>query len=445
MMPLPPSARIGFARERISLRSAYGAGHFAKSLAWSFPELLLPYYANMRLGLSAGDTGLLIFVSATQGAATDIGAAYLLRQAEGYLNRVLIIQFLTGLVTAGALLIVFSPVRVADASFLYLIAALTLFRTAYAFYDVSQNALVSLLPEDEDDAHRYIVLRQTLSGLARLVVAGLAFLLVGNNAPAGGREIVAAVAMAVLIVVTAGWILRWKSSARPATTPTPKRKLSTPVGLTRLLLAGAALAGPEAMALRMVPFVEGRGPDDHTGAALLFVLVFGTVIGPLALPRPGKEAMRSALAFTALSVLAAVVFFATTRWLGIALIACFAHGVGMGGMLALFWREMSMAIRNHADRTGVRTDMIAFALLTATIKLSGAVSGAGLGLLLNGFKAGAPTAMLGLAGIIAVGGLIFLLALAPSLRINGARQRYCNGGPRSGLRRATPPPGSRTT
>jgi Na+/melibiose symporter-like transporter len=444
MVSLFPRARIGSAKGRIALRSAFGAGHFAKSLAWSFTDLLFAYYANMRLGFSAGDTGLLIFLSAALGATVDIGAAYLLRRAEGDLKRVLIVQCLAGLVTAVTLLVVFSPRRALDTSFVLLIAALGLFRTAYAFYDVSQNALVSLLPCDDKDAHHYAILRQTLSGLARLAVTGLAFLLVGDGALTGGREVMVAGAMAVLIVITASWILRWKNSLSPIETAPPQRGISLPAGLARLLVAGAALAGPEAMALRVAPFVDGRGLGDQAGAVLLFALVLGTVIGPLMLPRSGRLMMRSALGFTALAVVSAALLFAGTRWGPITLIAGFAHGVGMGGMMALFWREMSAAIRDHAERTGVRADMITFALLTTTIKLSGAVSGAGLGLLLDGFKAGAPATMVGLAGIIAVGGVVFLLAMAPIARI-GAHFSYRGDAPSSGLRRATPPPGNRTT
>ena len=417
------------------MRSAYGAGHFSKSFARSFTDLLLAYYANVRLGLSAGDTGLLIFLSAAQGAVADVGAASLMRRAEGDLGRILAIQFFAGLAAAAALLVVFGPAHGGDASFVFLALALVLFRTLFAFYDVAQNALVSLLPQDAEEAHHYAVLRQTLSGVARLAVAGLAFLLVGNDAPIGGREIVAAGVIAVLIAASAGWILRWRGALPVVIAPAGLRR-SMPAGLAKLLVAGAALAGPEAMAMRLAPFVEGRGADEPVGAALLFALVLGSVIGPLGLPRPDRGVMRPALIFTMLAVLAAAVFLAGPHAGVFALAACLLHGVGIGGMMALFWREMGAAIRDHALRTGVRTDIITFALLTATIKLSAALSGVGLAFLLDGFKAAEPTAMAAVAAIIAVGGLVFLLAMAP---------RYGFGISSTGSRRATPPPGSRTT
>ncbi|MDO6416289.1 MFS transporter [Sphingomonas sp. BIUV-7] len=422
------------------MRSAYGAGHFAKSLAWSLTDLLIAYYANMRLGLSAADTGLLIALSTVQGAAIDVGAAYLLRRAEGLLSHILVIQFVAGLATAAMLLLLFRP----GESFAALLVTLGGFRIAYAFYDVSQNALVSLLPEDEAEADLYVVIRQTLSGLARLAVAGLAFLLLGRHALAIGRESIVAGAIGLSIAATAGWMLRWKNSPDATGTPAPARTRSTPVGLARLLLAGAALAGPEAMAMRMVPFVEGDDLGGASGAGLLFALVLGTAIGPLMLRRAQGEPRRPAMAFTALAVAAAIAFLAGSRTGPAALWACFAHGVGIGGMMTLFWREMSVAIRSHARRTGERTDMFAFALLTATIKLSGALCGGALALLLDGFKAGAPAAMAALAIIIAAGGLVFLLAMAPGYR-NDARSAARAGSGNEGFRRATPPPRSRTT
>jgi hypothetical protein len=238
-------------------------------------------------------------------------------------------------------------------------------------------------------------------------------------------------------------MLRWKGAGSQIAAPLSSRTLPTPAGLPRLPLAGATLEGPLAMTVRVAPFVQPRGIAAFAGAAPLFALVLGTVVGPLALPRPGGDSGRAALGFTALAVLAAALFLADTRSGLFALAACFAHGVALGGLLALFWRAMSAAIRDHARRTGVNTDIAAFALLTATVKLSSAVFGVVLGLSLDGFKAGSPTALIGLAAVIAAGGAGFLWAMSPG---QGRRPRVHRGGAaNTGSGRATPPSGSRTT
>lgn len=400
----------------VLLRSMFGAGHFAKSLAWNFTDLLLAYYVHVRVGLGAQDTGLLLFCSMTLGAALDVGVAFLLRHAEGSARRILTIQFAAGLATAGTLLVVFfSPALARAYPVTYLAAALGLFRLVYAVYDVAQNALVSLLPDDEEDAQRYVIWRQALSALARIAVAAIAFLLLGP-ADTGG-EMVAAGGIALLIALTSACMFGFATSAESACPGPPAPWLAVPPGLPRLLLAGAALAGPLSLAARMVTFVGGGSPGNRDGAALLFAFVLGTLAGPLVLPRlPRDHQGRATIAYTMLTVLAAAWFLADTRsGLG-ALAACFVHGVGLGALLTLFWGAMSAAIRDHARRSGVRTDLTAFALLTASIKLSGGVFGVVLGLLLDGFKAGNPATMAVLAAITAAGGLAFLLASAPCPR-----------------------------
>lgn len=437
-VPGPPKASAG--RQR--LRIAYSLGQFAKNLAWNFTDLLLAYYANMRLGLSGPQTGLLLFLSMAQGGLIDLFAAFVLRRAEGNLRTILLVQMAAGLATAFALLAIFSPVRGGIAPLLFLVMALGVFRLAYAFYDVSQNALLSLLPEDEEDAHHYVVWRQALSGMARLSVAGVAFFLIEARLPTG-REIAAAGVIALLIALTSAGLVQ---SARPAADSGVRairhQRIAIPATLPRLLLAGAALAGPLAMISRMVAFVAAPPPNNHVGATLLFALVAGTVVGSLALPR--RRGRLTASAFVLSAVIAAALFLAAPRSGLIAHVASLAYGGGLGGVTTLFWREMSLAIRDHAVKTGQRTDVVAFALLTATAKLSGAVSGAALGVLLDGFKTGTPLVMICLAIIVALGGGCFMLAMRPILPSN-ADARYRPFKAMSGLLRATPPPGSRTT
>lgn len=106
---------------------------------------------------------------------------------------------------------------------------------------------------------------------------------------------------------------------------------------------------------------------------------------------------------------------------------------------------MSATIHDHARRTGIRTDLTAFALLTATIKLSGALSAFMLGLLLDGFKTNAPMTMLALGLITVGGGLCFLLVGTPVRSSDGPTLPQGRGAFASGSGRATPPPGSLTT
>lgn len=406
--------REGGVEQEALQRSAYGAGHFAKSLVWTFTDLLLAYYANVRVGLSAGETGLLLFLSMAYGAVLDPLVAYILRHAEGSRRRILQIQFLAGLLTAAALLVVFAPGLANVSPFVNLLATLGLLRTGYAVYDVAQNALVSLLPADEADAHRYVVLRQTLSAVARLCVAALSFLIVDKSAPVG-REALLAGAIAMLVVVTASWMLAWAGPPRSVLGPPTAIGLRLPRGAPRLLLAAAVHSGPFSMTARMLTFVDRSGPGDHTGASLLFAMVLGTLVGPIVIGRLRDETgrLRGVGTFTALGVVAGGAFLVDPRSGVTALIACCAYGVGLGATMTLFWRGMSAAVRDHARETGERTDLAAFAVLTASLKLASAVFGGAVGLALDGFRAGQWTTNLALGALMAVGGVCFAVLMAP--------------------------------
>lgn len=403
----------GLERETLQ-RSAYGAGHFAKSLVWTFTDLLLAYYANVRVALSAGETGLLLFLSMAYGAVLDPAVAYALRHAEGSRRRILQIQFLAGLLTAAALLVVFAPGLASVSPFVYLLVTLGMLRTGYAVYDVAQNALVSLLPADEADAHRYVVLRQTLSAVARLCVAALSFLIVDKSAPTG-REALLAGAIAMLVVMTASWMLAWAGPPQKALGPRTAIGLRLPRGAPRLLLAAAVHSGPFSMTARMLTFVDRGGPADHTGASLLFAMVLGTLVGPIVIGRLLQEANRlsATVAFAALGLVAGGAFLVDPRSGVPALIACCAYGLSLGATMTLFWRGMSVAVRDHARATGERTDLAAFAMLTASLKLASAVFGGAVGLALEGFRAGQWTTNFVLGVLMTLGGVGFAALMAP--------------------------------
>ncbi|MFS2045702.1 hypothetical protein ACEN9Z_16920, partial [Stenotrophomonas geniculata] len=55
-----------------SPRHLYAAGHFARTLAWSFVDLVLGYYLHARLGLSAAHTGQLLAISLAYSSLLDL-------------------------------------------------------------------------------------------------------------------------------------------------------------------------------------------------------------------------------------------------------------------------------------------------------------------------------------------------------------------------------------
>ncbi len=55
-----------------SPRHLYAAGHFARTLVWSFVDLALGFYLHVRLGLSAAHTGQLLAISLAYSSVLDL-------------------------------------------------------------------------------------------------------------------------------------------------------------------------------------------------------------------------------------------------------------------------------------------------------------------------------------------------------------------------------------
>ncbi len=87
------------------------------------------------------------------------------------------------------------------------------------------------------------------------------------------------------------------------------------------------------------------------------------------------------------------------------------YGVGLGGSSVLVWNEVAHVVRDHAARTGQRTDLACFGLLTMTIKMSLALSSMLLGRYLDGFRLHMPAPLTELMAITWLGAVAFVLAL----------------------------------
>ena len=73
-------------------------------------------------------------------------------------------------------------------------------------------------------------------------------------------------------------------------------------------------------------------------------------------------------------------------------------------------------MRAYATQTGKRTDLLSFALLTAVIKLSVAVSGLIFGFLLDGYEAREISSIFWISGITIAGGIVFTLGMTGAVQ-----------------------------
>lgn len=406
----------------VAPRQLYAAGHFSRTLIWSFTDLVLGYYLHARVGLSGAQTGFLLFLSLSYSSVLDVLMAGLFLRAKDQKRIALSLQLVGGIGTALTGCLLFFPFTVdgnnTDTFALLLICSL-LFRTSYAVYDVSQNALTSLLPVSDVDAVRYVSLRAIVVPVSKLCIAASVFVVIGD-APVrrAGTELAICAAIGVLIVVSATLLLR-QPLALVHGSPTAALAPLFPVKhLVSMLVAAAAEIGMVGLTGRFFPFAGNAGTS---GAALTFAMVGGMVAAPFAVTRlmrrqNGEQC--AAVVLTVASLAGASVFLLSTTGVA-AMVSAAVYGAGTGGVCVLIWRRVALIARQHAVLTGKRDDLTCFALLTGTMKLSMAVSSIMLGNLLDGFEAHGTNAIAMIVAVTVVGGLVSVAALTwVPLRVN---------------------------
>lgn len=398
-----------------ALLRSFAFGHLAKSLIWSFSDLLFGYFAHVHMGLSASDTGWIIFVSLVYSGGLDVIAAMLLSAFPGHEAKVPRLQFIGAALTAAAAILLFWPISMpAGLLFYWLLTASLLFRTGYGLYDVSQNALVSLLPRDELEARRFVTTRTTLSYVAKVVVALTSFAVIGTG-ERQGSALLTIVPIAAMMLAAAYPMSRHRIDRYAGDTSEPAPGSPPPLGLLLPVLAAVAaqicLLG---LIGRFLPFAQDSQTGAAIGAPLVLASVMGGVFGPFLADRVlhrvhGFELVN--IGFTGLCVAAAlaILFGQNTAQL---VTAATVFSVGGGAISVLVWAELSAAIRTHARISGRRADLASFALLTATIKLGAGGTGLFLGQLLDGYEAHSADAIATIAVATIAGGLFSISAMA---------------------------------
>jgi len=407
-----------------SPRHLYAAGHFARTLAWSFVDLVLGYYLHARLGLPAAHTGQLLAISLAYSSLLDLLLAAVFTRMRNQQRLALRLQLIGGLGTAASACLLFSPGNATEPAFLPLLVASLLFRTCYAVYDVAQNALTSLLPHDEDEAMGYVSTRAVVVPISKLCIASALFGVVGTPASQGsGNALLICIVIGVLIAAAALPLACVATPSRPSATRTPAAvALPLPLPLPALLpvlLAAAAETALVGLAGRLFPFAE------H-GAALTFAMVAGMVVAPwLCLRlRSTLHSETGMLALMSVLAVAAVGVYLAIPSTPIAIACAATHGTAVASVGLVLWRRTALIARRHAIHSGRDDDLSCFALLTGTMKLSIAASSLLLGEVLPGIQAGDPGTSAALVSLVAAGSLLSLAALAwpiPPARSEGLR------------------------
>lgn len=372
------------------LRTWFGISHFAKSLAWGFVDLLLAYYLIAVLDMPAAEASVLLFVLLTAGAVFDLLVGLALNAAGTSLGRILRLHLFGAAATAVTLVFQFIPLS-PEAP--VVLATGLLFRLSFALYDVPQNALTSMLPSDAADARRYVVVRATLGGVAKLVVTGANLGLAQFTAMefrVGGVVLLVIFGAAMVVSASVLWILG--GGAHAAAPSPPPQAFRVPKGLWAVLFAFAVSTLALATLSRLVVF-SAAPPDEHDlGAWMLLAVSAGGVTGPwIALRLEALWGWRKAhIAIGGLSSVAGAVAALQMDPGGLWFrpVVGFLYGLGLGGVGAFLWEAATRVAMRHAAATGQRADGLVFGAVIFVIQISIALGALVLGRLVEGFAAG---------------------------------------------------------
>jgi Na+/melibiose symporter-like transporter len=256
---------------------------------------------------------------------------------------------LRGAVGSGLTLVAFSATGLVpeDTRFLYAVATSCLFRLAYTFYDLPQNAVLSLVRTGIDGRLQISAVRLVFSGLAAVLVAMAAALLASSTATSGAERFVAFSIVLMLAGSVSSLALR-RISPPPARPDWPVQLSQTrqrlavtlqPVWL--MLILFFFVGGATSVFSRLEPYFSSAALPSYGArtTVLTFIALGGALGQPLWMAVSRRIPPHHLLRWSALVQAsgAAMFLLCAGRSTLVAALAGAAYGCGLGGVNMLLW------------------------------------------------------------------------------------------------------------
>ncbi len=362
----------------------YGAAHLGKSLTWYFSELLFAYFLTEFCGLKALMMGQVLAGSFIFSAVVDpIVGQSLGRRAQSVWQASRLQAF--GAIISGVSLLLFSATGFVPAPlrFGYALGASCAFRLAYAFYDVPQNAILSLASAAPTVRMGLSAIRIVGSGVATLVVALTAANLIGSATGLGAdRFLWLSLVFAVLGAISAIALYNHTPRSQPPTAIVGNEDSAVASGgawrLIAILGVTAVVAGAFSVFTRMEPYFTRAVLADRS--TRMFVLALMALGGATSQPLWTAIARRSSFsaAFSASALTAAIgavaFVFGVGRNTGLIAFGGFFLSAGHSGLGMLLWTVFAEVVANGRRSRYIPNPSFAFAILTSVIKVAAAGS-----------------------------------------------------------------------
>jgi Na+/melibiose symporter-like transporter len=367
----------------------YGAAHLGKSLTWYFSELLFAYFLTEFCGLKALTMGKVLAASFIFSAAIDPLVGKTLGRLARSVGQASRLQAF-GAIVSGVSLLLFSATGLVPGPlrFGYALIASCAFRLAYAFYDVPQNAILSLASATPEIRMGLSAIRIAGSGVATLVVALTAANLI-SSAPGLGAGCFLWVSLVFAglggVSAVALYAQTPDAGAPESTTPAVGDHDSAgalAAGRLRRFLAilglAAVVAGAFSVFTRLEPyFTRAVLADRSTRMTVLALMALGGATSqPLWTGIARRSSLSAAFAVSALTVVvgAGAFILGVGRNAGIIAFGGFLFSAGHSGLGMLLWSAFADVVANGRLNRHIPGPSFAFAILTSAIKLAAAAS-----------------------------------------------------------------------
>ncbi len=378
----------------------YGIGDFGINIYWNSLSLILVFWYAEVLGLPPAIAGGIYFIGLFWDAISDPIVAYFAERTRSrygtYRPFILYGSGMLGLVFA---FLFWAPPYTGNALIVHLTVTHMLFRTCYTLVAVPYSALSSRLSFNSRDRTVISGARMFFAFSGLLTVSVLWFPLVrffnkGAETESEGFFITAAISSVVATIALLTCFLNTRERAPPGRSQSPTNNFVTFLqsaannrALTLMLLAAFfQSAGIASYLIPLAFFIEINQSTFAAKETIFTVSALATLIGvPIWTFIIGKFNKKTAW-FLATGIISA--FGVTLAFFNLPLIAgvppeIVGLGFGCSAFGVLVWSFIPDTVEYGQWKTGIRNEAAVFGSVTLVQKISGGLTGLGVGMVLS--------------------------------------------------------------
>jgi glycoside/pentoside/hexuronide:cation symporter, GPH family len=369
-------AQTGGARSRLSV-PGYTVAIFGKSLWWNGAELFMAFFLTEFLHLTGWAAAIAIALGLITGAALDLAVGLNLRlfDSPARAGRTQLMGSIGALIALGMFAV--TPLLGPAMRWPIIALASLVFRVAYAFYDLPQNAIMGLVDWSPDERRKAAVGRTTSTSAALILLS----VIIGDASmgSADGHRAAEILVLCGAAIATLSAIWLWRATwnltgKRPAANPLDMQPAAFPVAL----MAVVCLTIP--VFSKSLPFAiahAGKAVPAHLMLATALAMIVSQFVW-LRVMRQCGETNANVMAGTLL-VASAALLLGSVAIPSLLTPAALFVGCASGGLSTAIWSNFAEQVRGQ-DTLDVAP---MFARFTAISKLALAGSALVVGAILE--------------------------------------------------------------